>query len=109
MHVVGVALMLVLPQLAGFAAARWWRRSVAWPLIAGTTFAMIWYARLWAPAAAAAAQRAAHHGCTCGEWAVVDLVLLVAGLGFHLGGGSFLSWLDRRARRAVAVDGNPSP
>ena len=100
--------MVVLPQLAGFAIARRWQRPAAWPLVAGMTFAVAWYARLWAPASAAAEQRAARHGCMCGEWAVLGTVLLVAGLGFHLGGGAFLTWLDRRARR-VFPGGKAAP
>jgi hypothetical protein len=109
MAILGVALMLVLPQLAGFAAARWWRRASAWPLGAGAAFVAAWYADIWAPAAAAARQRMAQHGCACGLWTVAAAALLVVGLGAHLGGGAFLSWLDRRARRSFPTTTEPRP
>ena len=109
MVIAGVALMLVLPQLAGFAAARWWRRPAAWPLAAATIFAVAWYAAIWAPASAAAGERMARHQCTCGMWAVVDVVMLLAGLGIHLGGGGLLTWLDRRAQGTFALGGKGTP
>lgn len=109
MVIAGVALMAVLPQLAGFAAARWWRRPAAWPLTAGTIFAVVWYAAVWAPASAAAEQRRALHHCACGMWAVADVMLLLVGLAIHLGGGSFLTWLDRRAHRTFTPAGKSTP
>lgn len=99
-----VLLMLVLPQLAGFAVARWWRRALAWPLVAFATFAVAWYATIWAPASFAAEQRRALHHCACGMWMVGAVMLLLAGLAVHLGGGAFLAWLDRRAQRGVPTD-----
>jgi hypothetical protein len=104
-----VLLMLVLPQLAGFAAARWWRRALTWPLVAFTTFAAAWYATIWAPAAFAAEQRRLLHHCACGMWMVGAVMLLLAGLAVHLGGGAFLAWLDRRAQRDVPTDGRRAP
>ncbi|HLK88992.1 MAG TPA: hypothetical protein VKZ18_03805 [Polyangia bacterium] len=96
---VDVLLLLVLPQVAGFAATRWWRRPLAWPGVAFATFALAWYATVWAPAAFAAEQRRALHHCACGMWMVSAVGLLLAGLTVHLGGGALLAWLDRRAHR----------
>ena len=109
MSKLGLALMLVMPQLAGFAAARWWRRPAAWPLTAGTIFAVVWYAAVWAPASAAAVQRRALHHCACGVWAVADVVLLFVGLAIHFGCGALLTWLDRRAQRTFVPDGRGTP
>lgn len=101
--------MIVLPQLAGFAAARGWRRPAAWPLTAGVIFAVVWYAAVWAPASAAAEQRRALHHCACGMWMVADVAVLLAGLAIHFGGGTFLIWLDRRAHRTFVPDSKSTP
>jgi hypothetical protein len=103
-----VLLMLVLPQVAGFAAARWWHRSVAWPCVAFATFVVAWYATVWAPAAFAAEQRRALHHCACGMWMMGAVLLLVAGLAVHLGGGALLAWLDRRGRSAFTASSDRS-
>ena len=91
--------MLVLPQVAGFVASRWWRRSFTWPLAALATFCVAWYAFAWAPASAEAAHRLALHHCACGMWAVVAGAMLIAGAATHVAGGSLFTWLDRRAHR----------
>ncbi len=101
-----VLLLLVLPQVAGFAAARWWRRALAWPGVAFATFAVAWYATIWAPAALAAEQRRALHHCACGMWSIGAVLLLAAGLAVHLGGGALLAWLDRRGRRTFSANGD---
>ncbi len=99
-----VPLMLVLPQVAGFAAARWSGRALAWPGVAFATFAVGWYATAWAPHAAETAPRAGRAPCACGQIFVVDIALLLAGLAVHVGGGVLLAWLDRRGRRAFLTD-----
>lgn len=104
-----VLLTLVLPQLAGFAAARWWRWAAAWPLVAFASFAVTWYATIWAPASFAAEQRHALHHCACGMWMMGAVMLLLAGVAVHLGGGAFLAWLDRRAQRTLLDDGGRAP
>jgi hypothetical protein len=104
-----VLLLMVLPQLAGFAAARWWRRTLAWPLVAFATFAVAWYATIWAPASFAAEQRRALHHCACGMWMVGAVMLFLAGVAVHLGGGAFLAWLDRRARRGLPTADGAAP
>jgi hypothetical protein len=103
-----VLLLLVLPQVVGFAAGRWWRRSWAWPLVAFGTFAVAWYATVWAPASFAAEQRRALHHCACGRGTMGAVALLLGGLMVHLGGGAFLAWLDRRARRTFPTGGDTS-
>jgi hypothetical protein len=94
-----VALMLVLPQVAGFGASRGRRRPFIWPLVAVATFIVSWYAMVWAPASAAAARPTSYDHDACGEWMVAAMAMLMGGLGTHLGAARVLSWLDRLAHR----------
>jgi hypothetical protein len=94
-----VALMLVLPQVAGFGASRGRRHQLIWPLVAVATFAVSWYAMVWAPTSAAAEHQLSTDHYACGEWMVAATAVLMGGLGTHLGAARVLSWLDRLAHR----------
>jgi hypothetical protein len=91
---------LILPQVVGFAATRLGRRLPAsvWPLAAAGTVAVYW--AIFAVVDYRDAQRAHAAGqFGCGTDAMVMPLLAALLLGAHGALGSFLSMLDRRARR----------
>jgi hypothetical protein len=98
--IVGAALFLALPQLAGWIATRVTQRAswVPWPAAAITVFSALWYVLAWLPghrAAQAAESR-------CGMWVVGAVSALAAGLVIHTIAGVMLGMLTLRRRRARA-------
>jgi hypothetical protein len=105
--VLTVVFMAVLPQVVGFAASRLGRRLPAsvWPLAAAGTVAVYW--AILAFVDHRDAQRAHAAGqFRCGTDAMVLPLLAALLLGAHGALGSFLSMLDRRARRLFGAAGD---
>lgn len=88
-----LALLLVLPQLAGLLVTRLARRTtwVAWPAAAISVFGAAFYLLLWAPT------RAAEEASGCGMRSLGLAILLIVGLVLHLGTGTLFGLLARRA------------
>lgn len=88
-----LALMLVLPQLAGLLVTRLVRRTtwVAWPAAAIAVFGVAFYFCVWVPTR--------HYPCGTGREGVG--IILFAGLLLHLGAGTLLGLLARRLRRSA--------
>jgi hypothetical protein len=87
-----VALLLLLPQLAGLLVMRLARRAswVAWPAAAIAVFGVVWHQGMWVPA----------RDAPCGTALIGLTFILVVGLLFHLGIGALCGVLARRLRRA---------
>ncbi len=94
--ILGIGLLLVLPQLAGLLVTRLARRATwsAWPAAAIAVFGGAFYWWLWVPArdAAEAAQT------RCGNWSLALGFILLLGLFVHLGVGVLFGLLARRPR-----------
>ena len=99
--IVGAALFLGLPQLAGWIATRVTQRSswVPWPAAAITVFSALWYVLGWLPGQQRAAQFAESR---CGMWVVAAVSALAAGLVMHTIAGVIFGMLTLRRRRARA-------
>ena len=97
--VLGVGLLLLLPQLSGLLVTRLARRSswAAWPAAAIAVFGVAFYWWLWVPARAAADASASH----CGNWSLALGFLLLLGLFLHLAVGVLFGLLARRPRGAT--------
>ena len=93
--ILGLALFLALPQLAGWIATRLTHRSswVAWPATAIAAFSALWYVLAWLPAHRAAARS----GCGMGEQG--SLFALVVGLVVHIIAGVVFGVVTRRRQR----------
>jgi membrane protease YdiL (CAAX protease family) len=100
--IVGTALFLALPQLAGWIATRVTQRSswVPWPAAAITVFSTLWYVLGWLPNSRAAASSASE--TRCGMWVVAAVSMLAVGLVLHTIAGVVLGMLTVRRRRARA-------
>jgi hypothetical protein len=100
--VLAIALLLVLPQLAGLILTRFVRRPtwVAWPAAAIVVYGVAFYLTLWARWQAAAEQ-AAEGQMRCGTWQFALGIVLFVGLVGHLVAGSVLGLLARRLRRSA--------
>jgi hypothetical protein len=86
----GVGILLVLPQVVGFAASRVGRRRlVAWPLAASGTIGLLWAISFFAGRHAEEQARPIS--------GVLDLLLLIL-LVLHFAAGGILGVLDQRAR-----------
>ena len=98
--VLAIALLLVLPQLAGLLVTRLARRTtwVAWPAAAIAVFGAAFYLLLWAPAARGAEEQV---GTRCGTWQIALGFCLLVGLVLHLGTGTLFGLLARRQRRSA--------
>jgi predicted Na+-dependent transporter len=97
--VLAVGLMLVLPQVLGFAASRIGHRRSAgvWPLAAAGTVALYW--AIFAVVDYHAAERARAAGeFRCGSGAMCVSMLAAFLSVVHFVVGSILGTLDRRAR-----------
>jgi len=94
--VIGIGLLLLLPQLSGLLVTRLARRSswAAWPGAAIAVFGAAFYWWLWMPARAAAEAS----GTRCGNWSLALGFLLLLGLFLHLGVGVLFGLLARRPR-----------
>jgi len=99
--VLAIALLLVLPQLAGLLVTRLARRTtwVAWPAAAIAVYGAAFYLLIWAPARSAEEMVQTHTRCGTGQIALG--VCLLAGLLLHLGTGTLLGLLARRLRRSA--------
>jgi len=91
--ILALALMLVLPQLAGLLVVRVVGRTtwVAWPAAAIAVYGVAFYFCVWVPTR--------HYPCGTGREAFG--IILLAGLLLHLGTGTLLGLLARRLRRSV--------
>jgi hypothetical protein len=98
--IVGAALFVALPQLAGWIASRVTQRSswVPWPASAITVFSALWYVLGWLPGQRAAEAAESH----CGMWVVAAVSMLAVGLVMHTIAGVFFGMLTLRRRRARA-------
>jgi hypothetical protein len=96
--IMGAALFLALPQLAGWIATRVTQRSswVPWPAAAITVFSALWYVLRWLPGRRAAEGAESH----CGMWVVAAVSLLAAGLVIHTIAGVIFGIVTRRRQRA---------
>ncbi len=92
-----IALLLVLPQLAGLLVTRLIRRASwpVWPAAAIAVFGVVFYWTRWVPAREAADHAPTH----CGWMLALGFALLV-GLVAHLGIGTLFGLLARRLRRS---------
>src|SRR5262245_36792708 len=97
--VLAIAVLLVLPQLAGLLVTRLARRTtwVAWPAAAIAVFGAAFYLTIWAPMGAAAEVQQTR----CGTWQIALGFCLLAGLVLHLGAGTLFGLLARRLRRSA--------
>jgi predicted Na+-dependent transporter len=93
--VLGIGLLLLLPQLSGLLVTRLARRSswAAWPAAAIAVFGVAFYWWLWVPARASERH--------CGNWSLALGFLLLLGLFLHLGVGVLFGLLARRPRGAT--------
>jgi predicted Na+-dependent transporter len=104
--VLQLALLVLLPQLAGLLVTRFVRRATwtVWPAAAIAVFGVVWHQWMWVPARNAAEQAETR----CGMWSIGLAFILVVGLLLHLGAGALFGLLARRlrdlraARRPVA-------
>jgi hypothetical protein len=98
--VLEVAILLVLPQLAGLLVTRIARRTtwVAWPAAAIAVFGAAFYLLMWAPARAINEQQM---DWPCGTWMVALGFGLLVGIVIHLGAGILFGLLARRLRRSA--------
>ena len=96
--VLSLALLLLLPQIAGLILMRFVLRAswTAWPAAAIATFGVVFYEWIWAPAR----DRAAQAQSGCGMWSLGCAFILVAGLLLHLGVGALCGSYVQRARRS---------
>jgi predicted Na+-dependent transporter len=95
-----IALLVLLPQLAGLLVTRFVRRAswTAWPAAAIAVFGVVFHRGVWVPACEGAEQAFPR----CGTAQVALAFVLVAGLLFHLGVGVTSGLLARKLRRARA-------
>lgn len=97
--VLRIALLLVLPQLAGLLVTRLVRRASwpVWPAAAIAVFGVVFYWTRWVPA-----REAAEYAPTrCGIWMLALGFALLVGLVVHLGVGTLFGLLARRLRRSA--------
>jgi hypothetical protein len=96
--VLQIALLLVLPQLAGLLVTRFVRRASwpIWPAAAIAVFGVVFYWTQWVPARDAAENAPTR----CGMWTLALGFALLVGLVGHLGVGTLLGLLARRLRRS---------
>jgi hypothetical protein len=97
---VGAALFVALPQVAGWIASRVTQRSswVPWPAAAISVFSALWYLLGWLPG-----QRAAEAAeSRCGMWVVAAVSMLAVGLVMHTIAGVFFGMLTLRRVRPRA-------
>ena len=94
-----IALLLVLPQLAGLLVTRLVRRASwpVWPAAAIAVFGVVFYWTRWVPAREAAADAPTR----CGMWMLALGLALLVGLVVHLGIGTLFGLLARRVRRSA--------
>jgi predicted Na+-dependent transporter len=99
--VLQLALLVLLPQVAGLLVTRLVRRATwtAWPAAAIAVFGVVWHQWMWVPARDAA-ERAETR---CGMWTIGLAFILVVGLLLHLGAGALFGSLARRLRRSSAA------
>ena len=98
--VLQLALLVLLPQIAGLLVTRLARRAswTAWPAAAIAVFGVVWHQGMWVPAREAADQS----GSQCGMWSIGLAFILVVGLLLHLGAGALFGRLAGRMRRLRA-------
>jgi hypothetical protein len=94
--VLQLALLVLLPQLAGLLVTRLVRKTswTAWPAAAIAVFGVVWHQGMWVPAREAADRSETH----CGMWSIGLAFILVVGLFLHLGAGALFGLLARRMR-----------
>jgi hypothetical protein len=97
--ILGIGLLVVLPQLAGLLLMRLARRATwsAWPAAAIAVFGGAFYGWVWVPARDAAEAAQTH----CGSWSLALGFILLLGLFVHLGVGVLFGLLARRPRGAT--------
>ena len=96
--ILGLGLLLLLPQLLGLLVTRLAPRAswAAWPAAAIATFGGVFYAWLWVPARSAAEASETR----CGNWSLALGFVLLLGLFVHLGVGVLFGLLARHPRRS---------
>lgn len=103
-----VGFTFVLPQVVGFAVARYgkWSPAIAWPLGAAGTIALYWLILMFADHRQAVQARAAGH-YVCGEGLAAVFGLSFFLLCLHAVLGRIFGGLEQEERRPFGPDGAP--